>query len=73
MAIPSRAAAILFVVIGIFSLVTLTLYYVAFTSNVYATKGADNVSSVPSMFSLGNMDCAFQSGSCDILHDKSYP
>ncbi len=70
MAIPTRAATILFVVIGIFSLIALTLYYGAITSKVYATGATDNVSSVPNMFNLSNIDCAIHSGPCDILHDK---
>lgn len=61
---------ILFIAIGIFSLVALTLYYVEFTSKVYATGGSDSISNVPNMFNLRNMDCAIRSGNCDILDDK---
>ena len=70
MAIPTRTAAILFVVIGIFSLVALSLYYVAFTSKVYASAGTESPSKVAYMFSPSNIDCALHSGSCDILHDN---
>ena len=69
MGIPTRTAAILFVVIGMFSLVVVTLYYSAMMSRVYASGTNDNTSGVPNMFSLKNIDCALHSGPCDILHD----
>jgi hypothetical protein len=69
-AIPARTAMILFAVIGIFSLVVLTIHFSAMTSNtVYGAVGTDNVSNVPGMFSSGNIDCALRAGSCDIMHN----
>jgi hypothetical protein len=68
MALPTRTAAILVVLVGIFLLVAVTINYVAFTSKVYATgNGNYKHSSVPEMFSPGNIDCALHSGSCDLL------
>ena len=71
MEMPSRAVAILFVVIGIFSLVAVTLYYGVVMQRVYATGGSGNVSNVPNMFSSKNIECALHSNYCDILRDKS--
>lgn len=67
---PSRAVAILFVVIGIFSLVAITLYYGTVTRDVYATGGSGKVSNVPNMFNARNVDCAIHGGPCDILNEK---
>jgi hypothetical protein len=69
--IPTRSAAILLLVVGIFSLVALTLYYYAIPPKVYATGGTETVPSVPNMFGVENIDCAIRSGSCDILHGVS--
>jgi hypothetical protein len=70
MATPTRAVVILFVVIGIFLAVALTLYHTGLASDAYATGGSGGVSTVPNMFNLSNIDCAIHSGPCDILHDK---
>ena len=71
MEMPSRAVGILFVVIGIFSLVALTLYYGVVMQRVYATGNSVNVSNVPNMFSSRNIECALHSNYCDILRDGS--
>jgi hypothetical protein len=63
MATPTRAVAILLVVIGMFSLVVLTISFVAATESAYAT-GSSNV---PNIFSLSNIECALRSNSCNIL------
>jgi hypothetical protein len=67
MAVAARTVTILFVAIGIFSLVALTIYVSAMTYNAVDATGG-SVASVPSMFNLSNMDCALRSSSCDILH-----
>ena len=71
MEMPSRAVGILFVVIGIFSLVALTLYYGVVMQRVYATGNSGNVSNVPNIFSARNIECALHSNYCDILRDGS--